>query len=93
MPAKRPAANIECMGTASTKPSHRHAARVGDRLVIQGHREGAPQRDAEILEVRGPGGGPPYLVRWQDDGHESIYYPGSDASVQHLEHGGRGRRS
>jgi hypothetical protein len=93
MPAKRPAATIECMGTTSTNSSDRPKARAGDRLVIQGHREGAPQRDAQILEVRGPGGAPPYLVRWQDDGHESIYYPGSDASVQHLEHGGRGRSS
>jgi hypothetical protein len=72
------------MRTTSQTPSDRFKARVGDRLVIQGHHEGEPQRDAQILEVRGPGGGPPYLVRWQDDGHESIYYPGSDAFVQHL---------
>jgi Domain of unknown function (DUF1918) len=64
--------------------SARGTARVGDRLVIQGHHEGEPKRDAEILEVRGPDGGPPYRVRWQDDGHESIYYPGSDSFVQHV---------
>lgn len=74
------------MKSESHTPSGRYRARVGDRLVIQGHHEGEPQRDAEILEVRGRDGGPPYRVRWQDNGHESIYYPGSDAFVQHLVH-------
>jgi hypothetical protein len=74
------------MSTTRQPQSDRYKARVGDRLVIQGHHEGEPRRDAEILEVRGPGGGPPYLVRWEDDGHESIYYPASDAFVQHLAH-------
>jgi hypothetical protein len=59
-------------------------ARVGDRLVIHGHRVGEPERDAEILEVRGTDGEPPYLVRWSDDGHEGLVYPGSDAYVEHF---------
>ena len=59
-------------------------ARAGDRLLIHAHHEGEPQRDAEILEVLGPDGTPPYRVRWQDDGRESILYPGSDASIEHL---------
>lgn len=59
-------------------------AKPGDRLVIHGHRQGEPGRDAEILEVRGPDGGPPFLVRWQDTGSETLLYPGSDASVEHL---------
>lgn len=58
---------------------------VGDRLIIRGHRVGEPDRDAEIIEVRGAEGGPPYLVRWDDDGHESLLFPGTDAVVQHLE--------
>ena len=40
-------------------------------------------RDAEILEVLGENG-PPYHVRWESDGHESIIYPGSDATVEHF---------
>lgn len=65
-------------------------ARVGDRIIIRGHRVGDPDRDAEVLEVRGPAGGPPYVVRWEN-GHETLFFPGSDAVVQHL--GGRqGRR-
>ena len=43
-------------------------------------------RDAEILEVLGENGAPPYLVRWEDDGHVSRFYPSSDAHVQHFEH-------
>ena len=93
MPVPVRLAMIFDMGKTPQPQSERYKARVGDRLVIQGHHEGEPQRDAEILEVRGPGGGPPYRVRWQDDGHESIYYPGSDAFVQHLSHSRSGRRS
>jgi uncharacterized protein DUF1918 len=59
-------------------------AEVGDRLVIRGHHQGEPERDAEVLEVLGEDGAPPYLVRWQDDGHVSRLYPGSDAYVEHL---------
>jgi hypothetical protein len=61
-------------------------ASVGDRLIIRGHRVGEPERDAEVIEVRGPDGAPPYLVRWSTDGHESLLFPGSDAFVEHHEH-------
>lgn len=59
-------------------------AKVGERLVIKGHNVGQHDRDAEILEVRGEAGAPPFLVRWADDGHVGLIYPGSDALVQHL---------
>lgn len=58
-------------------------AKVGDRLVIRGHRVGEPERDARILEVRGQRGEPPYLVEWSDDGHVSLVFPGSDAVIVH----------
>lgn len=61
-------------------------AEAGDRLVVHGHRQGEPERDAEIIEVLGEDGGPPFRVRWSDDGHESIFFPGSDSSVEHLHH-------
>ena len=60
-------------------------ASVGDRIIIQGHRVGEPERDCEVIEVRGADGGPPYLVRWGDSGHESLFFPGSDAMVKHYE--------
>jgi hypothetical protein len=52
--------------------------------VIKGHRVGEPDRDAEILDVRGENGGPPYVVRWSDDGREGLFFPGPDASVEHF---------
>lgn len=58
---------------------------VGDRLVIKGHHIGEPDHDAEILEVRGMDGSPPYLVRWGDTGHEALLFPGTDAFVEHFE--------
>jgi hypothetical protein len=61
-------------------------ASVGDRIVIKGHHVGEPVRDGEVLEVRGPEGGPPYLVRWGDTGHESLFFPGSDAAIEHYAH-------
>ncbi|HLI74554.1 MAG TPA: DUF1918 domain-containing protein [Acidimicrobiales bacterium] len=63
--------------------------KAGDRLVVHGHHIGEPDRSAEILEVRGPGGQPPYRVRWDDDGHEGLVFPGPDASVEAVAHNGR----
>ena len=54
-------------------------AKVGDRIVIKAHRVGEPERDCLVREVRGDDGGPPYVVQWGDDGHESLLFPGSDA--------------
>ena len=58
-------------------------AAIGDRIVVRGHHAGDRDRDAVILAVEGPDGGPPYLVRWDEDGHESLLFPGSDAHVAH----------
>ena len=60
-------------------------ARVGDLIVVVGHRVGEPRRTGEILEVLGTHGHEHYRVHW-DDGHEAIFYPGGDAVVQHIEH-------
>ncbi|HWL35533.1 MAG TPA: DUF1918 domain-containing protein [Frankiaceae bacterium] len=59
-------------------------ATVGDRVVVRGHHLGEPERDAEILEVHGAGGTPPYVVRWADNGHVATYFPGPDARIDHL---------
>ncbi len=66
--------------TSSDTPLH---ARPGDRLVVRGHHQGEPQRDAEVLKALGDEGGPPYLVRWED-GHETEVFPGSDVFIQHI---------
>jgi hypothetical protein len=72
------------IGTRLEQRSGAMKANVGDRLVIKGHRVGEPDRDAEILEVHGDDGGPPFLVRWGDDGHEGLFFPGADAAVEHF---------
>lgn len=57
----------------------------GDRLIVHSVHVGEPVRDARILEARGAEGGPPFLVRWSDTGHEALVFPGPDARVQHFE--------
>jgi hypothetical protein len=57
-------------------------ADIGDRLVVKGHHIGDPDREAVVLEVHGQGGTPPFLVRWSD-GHESVFVPSSDTTVEH----------
>jgi hypothetical protein len=58
-------------------------ASVGDRIIIRGRHTGQAVRAGRVLEVRGPDGGAPYLVRWEDSGHETLFFPGSDAIVEH----------
>lgn len=55
-------------------------AHVGDRLVIESGKVGNPARRGEVIEVRGPDGTPPYVVKWED-GHEGLTYPGPDAHI------------
>jgi hypothetical protein len=56
-------------------------AAVGDRLHVHGNIVGHPDKMGEIVEVHGPAGGPPYVVRF-DDGHTGLCYPGPDAVVE-----------
>ena len=81
-PPAAPAGEQPAEPEAHTKP--RLTASPGDRLIIHGHRQGEPERDGEIVEVRGPDGSPPFRVRWSDSGHETIFYPGSDAHVERI---------
>jgi Domain of unknown function (DUF1918) len=60
-------------------------AKPGDRLIVQSHQVDEPDRDAEVLEVHGADGGPPFLVRWSDTGHTGLVFPGPDSHVQHFE--------
>lgn len=63
-------------------------ATVGDRLHVHSNSVGNPDRVAEILEVRGDEGSPPYLVRFPD-GHETLVFPGPDSVVEHSKAGPR----
>ncbi|MEU5715075.1 DUF1918 domain-containing protein [Streptomyces sp. NPDC020403] len=57
-------------------------AHTGDRLLMHGRTVGQHDQVAEIIEVLGDGGTPPYRLRYED-GHESIRFPGPDSVVQH----------
>lgn len=57
-------------------------ASVGDHIDVRGAHVGNEGRQGEVLDVRGPDGTPPYLVRWSD-GHEGLFFPGPDATIAH----------
>jgi hypothetical protein len=57
-------------------------ATAGDRILVHGRTVGSAEQHAEIIEVRGENGAPPYLVRFED-GHESLMYPGADTEIEH----------
>ena len=60
-------------------------ASVGERIIVRANHLDEPNRDGEILEVHGPDGGPPYVVRWSDTGHEALFFPGPDSVIHHDE--------
>ncbi|MFD3356906.1 DUF1918 domain-containing protein [Streptomyces fradiae] len=60
-------------------------ATVGDKLLVHGRYVGQHDRTAEIVEVLGDHGHPPYRVRFDDDGHEAVMAPGPDSVVRHKE--------
>ena len=57
-------------------------ATVGDRLVIPGRHVSDRVRSGEIVEVHGPDGAPPYLVRWSGADEPALIFPGPDAHVE-----------
>jgi hypothetical protein len=36
------------------------------------------------VEARGPNGAPPFVVRWDDAGHDVLFFPGTDTVIEHL---------
>lgn len=60
-------------------------ARVGDRIILAADHVDQPTRDGKVIEVRGPDGGPPFLVEWSD-GHTGLIFPGP-GSILRIGHG------
>ncbi|MFF5424043.1 MULTISPECIES: DUF1918 domain-containing protein [unclassified Streptomyces] len=52
-------------------------ANVGDQILMAVH---GREQSAEVVEVRGADGEPPYLVRFPD-GREQLVYPGPNDRV------------
>jgi hypothetical protein len=59
-------------------------ARAGDVVKISGHQIGDHARLGEVLAVLGEPGHERLRVRWED-GRETIFFPGSDASIHQRE--------
>ncbi|QOS58495.1 dsRBD fold-containing protein [Thermobifida fusca] len=57
-------------------------AQAGDRIVVERPRDDLPARKGVVLKVQGDNGGPPYWVRWEDEGRETLVYPGPDARIE-----------
>jgi hypothetical protein len=55
-------------------------ANVGDRIIVESKKVGSARKSGEVREVIDGAGGKHYRVVWED-GHESIVFPSSDASV------------
>lgn len=60
-------------------------AQVGDRIVLSGRRSIGPRRVCRVLEVHGQDGQPPYLVEWEHTGHTTLFVPGPDSVVEHVD--------
>ena len=56
--------------------------KAGARVEVESESTERAPRMGVIEEVLREAPSPRYRIRW-DDGHESIFYPGSDAHVQH----------
>lgn len=56
--------------------------RTGDTLIVVALDPRDKDREAEILEVCGENCGPPYLVRWLDDGTTDLFFPRYDVYVK-----------
>ncbi|MBJ7453202.1 MAG: DUF1918 domain-containing protein [Blastococcus sp.] len=56
-------------------------AHVGDRIVVHSTHQGESDRTGEVVGCAEPGGGPPYRVRWEPDGHEGLLYPAGTVTV------------
>jgi hypothetical protein len=71
------------MNTTGAGPCREVAveAHVGDRIVVRSTHQGEPDRVGEVVECHEPGGGPPYRVRWQPDGHTALFFPAGTAAV------------
>ncbi len=64
-------------------------ADIGDQIRVHSHHPGELDRCGEIVATRGPDGTPPFVVRWDDSDHEVLFFPGTDASIDHLATQGR----
>jgi Domain of unknown function (DUF1918) len=56
-------------------------AEVGDEIIVDSVHIGETPRKGEILAVRVDVGREHYIVRWDDTGHETLFFPGPTPHV------------
>ena len=52
-------------------------AKVGDTLVVPG----SESRTGLVIRVLGQDGAPPYVIKWQSDGHIAMVTPGEYSRI------------
>ncbi|MGV9713364.1 DUF1918 domain-containing protein [Gordonia sp. NPDC003424] len=57
-------------------------AKTGDWLITEQPVLGKEPRMGLIVEVHSSDGSPPYLVRWTDNDHTALVFPGPDSIVR-----------
>ncbi|GAA4585657.1 hypothetical protein GCM10023194_28990 [Planotetraspora phitsanulokensis] len=60
-------------------------AAVGDRLIIESPPSGGAPRTGVITALYHSDGSPPYVVHWLDEAHETMFFPGPDAHIKHVD--------
>ena len=55
---------------------------AGGHVIVESRKVGEHRRAGEVVEVLKAPGSEHYRVRW-DDSHETIFFPSSDASIEH----------
>jgi hypothetical protein len=66
-------------------------AAIGDRIILEAAHLGDLRRVGVITAVAHADGGPPYEVRWLDDGRTTLIFPGPEARIEHPAVPGLGR--
>ncbi|KUL23444.1 DUF1918 domain-containing protein [Actinoplanes awajinensis] len=57
-------------------------AQIGDRIIVEGVHLGDSRRIGIVTALTHDDGRPPYQVRWLNDGHTSVFFPGVEARVE-----------
>lgn len=57
-------------------------AQVGNWLIVEGLTDASSRRQGQIVAVTHADGTPPFWVRWLDDDHRTLVFPGPDARVE-----------
>ncbi len=57
-------------------------AQVGDKVHVPSRTVGTHERCGRIVEVRGPNGEPPYVVRWDGEDQDHLFVPSGGVIIE-----------